>query len=807
VAADHQLARVSAAMTKRAALTFVLALFFMSSAAGVSRAAEYTVDSTGDQTDSAVGSHGCETALGTCTLRAAIEESNVSVPFEVSEENKIKFEFPTFDGQVAGTIDLGSPLPAITRKVRIEGSASPFQCETDYHSILGPCTGIDGPAGGAAFRISAEGVDLTGFAITGAKTAVEVLGGPGAFLWDNWFGVRLDGNAGPVETGVFVDQDSNDVRIGGVGSLERNIFADNTGAGVDIDGADFTEVLGDGFGVMPDGATPATDGTDIRVGDAPSGENRVARGNRIGRTLEAEETASPTCDGGCNVIDAATGSGIDLAGDGAGESPASGSTRIFGNYVGLDAFGTATVPDARQGVLVGSAENVTIGGPLPGDRNLVDGGSIGVRAGPDAGNLTVEGNWIGLDGTGTSTLGPPAAAGIAIEGGYQIGISENRISMLGGVAIEAAEGEALIRRNAIGEGATGEDLPGGAIGVEVTSSSCLQCGFVYGNSIANATRFGVLIEGSFYHVYANRISRAGEAGIHIQERGISAIAVRNLIGGNSSAEENTISESGGPAIEMVQVNKFAATRENVVARNNGAANGGPFIALVGGANEGIRPPQISGSTEVGASGNGVPPGATVRVFRKATGPPGEIESFLAETVADEVGGWSVSYPGSIPAGTMVAATATTAGDGTSEFAFATTTAAAPADGRDADGGGTSVSGSALPGGAPQPIHHVQRFPQTSIVKGPAKRSHSTLARFRFRSDGSAARFRCELDDGPVTDCRSPITYRRLRPGKHQFRVWAVSASGDPDPSPARWTFSIELRSAHRDRGSIVAGQH
>jgi hypothetical protein len=103
-------------------------------------------------------------------LRAAIEESNAT-PFFENEGNIIKFQFATFDGELAGTVELGSTLPTITRKVRIEGSPRPDQCETDYFGVPGPCTGIDGPAGGTAFRVSAPSVQLIGFAISNAKTA------------------------------------------------------------------------------------------------------------------------------------------------------------------------------------------------------------------------------------------------------------------------------------------------------------------------------------------------------------------------------------------------------------------------------------------------------------------------------------------------------------------------------------------------------------------------------------------------------------------------------------------------------------
>jgi len=759
------------------------ALLVLLGGATPARAAEYTVNSTGDQTDESPGTGGCKTAVNTCTLRAGIEESNAST----GVTDTIKFDFSSFDGQIADTIELSSSLPTITDSVKVGGL--PFvPCETDYFDLPGPCVGIDGPAAGAAFRVAAKEVVINSLAISGAKTGIEAIGALGMRLYNDWFGLKLDGNEGPLETGVFLDQGSNVATVGGVGSEARDFFANN-GVGLDIDGADAAWVRGNGFGVMPDGATPAPNGN-IEIADAANGDDRVARGNWIGWTLEGEELASSLCDGGCNVIAGATDVGIDLAGNGIDQKPATGSTRIFGNYIGLNAFGTAGIPNALQGVLVGSAENVTIGGPRPGDRNLINGGESGVLAGPNAGNLVVEGNWIGLGTTGTSSLAPPTTAGIAVEGGYQVGISENRISMASGTAIEAAEGEAVIRSNAIGEGVAGQDLPGGSIGVYLPGA-CFKCGFVYGNSIANASHLGVLIEGSRNRVYGNRIEGAGGAGIQIKEPGLFGATTRNVIGGDTAAEENTISESGGAAIEINHVTAFGLNTRNEVARNHGQLNGGPFIDLLGGANGEIAPPVFTSSTKSGASGSGALPGATIRVFRKASSAPGEVESFLAEATADGAGNWVVAYPAPLPPGTIVAATQTRliAGtatpeppDGTSELAFVTTTAEPEVP----DNGGAGGGGSVLP---QSPVSDTTP-PQTVILTKPPRKSPSRTAKFKFTSNEPGSSFECKLDRRPRRPCRSPMTLTRLRPGKHVFRVWATNASGNKDESPAKTVFRV-----------------
>jgi CSLREA domain-containing protein len=761
------------------------ALLCLLGGATAARAAEYTVTSTGDQVDESPGTGGCKTEVNSCTLRAAIEESNAST----GVTDTIKFDFSSFDGQIADTIELGSSLPTITDRVKVGGL--PFvPCETDYFGLPGPCVGIDGPAAGTAFRVAAKEVVLNSLAISGAKTAVEAIGALGMRMYNDWLGLKLDGNAGSVETGVFLDQGSNGATIGGVGSETRVIFANNTGVGLDIDGADAADVRGNGFGVMPDGATPAPNGTNIVIADAATGDNRVARGNWIGRTLEDEELASPICDGGCNVIAGAIDAGIDLAGNGTDEKPATGSTRIFGNYIGLNAFGTAGIANALQGVLVGSAENLTIGGPRPGDRNLINGGEAGVLAGPNAGNLAVEGNWIGLGMTGTTALDPPSMAGIAIEGGYQVGISENRISMTTGTAIEMVGGEAVIRTNAIGEGVTGEDLPGGSIGVDLTGE-CFQCGFVYDNAIANVTHVGVLVEGSSNRVYGNRIERSGEAGIQIKEQGLSGATTRNVIGGETAAAENTISENGGAAIEIIRSAPFSLNTRNAVARNHGELNGGPFIDLVGGANGGILPPVFVSSTQSGASGSGALAGATIRVFAKASSSPGELGGFLAEAIADKTGNWDVSYPTPIASGTIVAATQTrlivgTAtpepADGTSELAVSITRAEPEEPNTGGGGGGGGV--------LPRPAATDTTPPQTTILVGPPRESPKRTARVKFISNEALSHFECKLDHGFRGPCSSPMTLRRLRTGKHVFRVWAVDVSGNRDGSPAKVVFRV-----------------
>jgi hypothetical protein len=51
-------------------------------------------------------------------------------------------------------------------------------------------------------------------------------------------------------------------------------------------------------------------------------------------------------------------------------------------------------------------------------------------------------------------------------------------------------------------------------------------------------------------------------------------------------------------------------------------------------------------------------------------------------------------------------------------------------------------------------------------------------------------FLCKLDKKAFATCRSPKTYKNLKPGKHKFQVKARDMTGELDPSPAIQKFKI-----------------
>ena len=81
-------------------------------------------------------------------------------------------------------------------------------------------------------------------------------------------------------------------------------------------------------------------------------------------------------------------------------------------------------------------------------------------------------------------------------------------------------------------------------------------------------------------------------------------------------------------------------------------------------------------------------------------------------------------------------------------------------------------------------------PATKIAKGPGRKLDEGIAKFSFTSNETGSTFKCKLDGRKTADCKSPKRYRHLKPGRHTFRVWAIDAAGNKDPTPAKRRFRV-----------------
>jgi len=84
-------------------------------------------------------------------------------------------------------------------------------------------------------------------------------------------------------------------------------------------------------------------------------------------------------------------------------------------------------------------------------------------------------------------------------------------------------------------------------------------------------------------------------------------------------------------------------------------------------------------------------------------------------------------------------------------------------------------------------------PQTTIDRGPPRRTRKRSARFRFSSNEPGSSFECRLDRRDFSPCESPLEFDRLRRGRHRFEVRALDPAGNRDPSPAVARFKVRRR--------------
>jgi hypothetical protein len=81
-------------------------------------------------------------------------------------------------------------------------------------------------------------------------------------------------------------------------------------------------------------------------------------------------------------------------------------------------------------------------------------------------------------------------------------------------------------------------------------------------------------------------------------------------------------------------------------------------------------------------------------------------------------------------------------------------------------------------------------PDTTIVKGPKKKTSKSKVKFRFRSDEPHSTFQCALDHKRFKGrCTSPYK-AKVDPGKHFFLVRAIDAGDLADRTPAKLKFKV-----------------
>lgn len=403
---------------------------------------------------------------------------------------------------------------------------------------------------------------------------------------------------------------------------------------------------------------PGSDGTKIEgnfIGTNAAG-SAAATANSLANAIEVFS--------GNNVIGGTTAAARNvISGNYRGMALRGSNNRMEGNLIGTNAAGTVAVPNVNSGVGVYGTANV-IGGTTSAARNVISGNGIygvALDAGPPttAANL-VEGNYIGVDVTGTAAL-PNGNTGVAVTsssmgnviGGMAAGagnvISGNGSTTSFGLNQNVAVNGSgtLIQGNFIGTNAAGTGAPTGlpavvTIGIVLgTSAVAGGTGASAGNVIAFNPGVGVLVNDASVQgatILSNSIHSNGQLGIDLG--GFAGNGVTPNDTGDGDIGQNNLQNF--PVITSVSSSGGNTTIQ-------GTLNSTPTGTF-----------RVEFFANAAADPSGFGEGQTYLGFKSVTTDGSGSATFTATTAADGLL--------SIPVGQgFVTATATDAGGNTSEF--------------------------------------------------------------------------------------------------------------------------------------------
>jgi hypothetical protein len=259
-----------------------------------------------------------------------------------------------------------------------------------------------------------------------------------------------------------------------------------------------------------------------------------------------------------NLISGNTQHGIFLGG-----AVTSGNV-IQGNFIGINAAGTAAIANTMDGIQISGASNNAIGGTTATTRNVISGNTQnGIRLLTGSSGNTIQGNYIGTAASGSAAL-PNAQSGLWVEGASSNTIggtaagAGNVISGNGtnGIVLFSGAVNNAIYGNYIGTNAAGTAAVPNVTGVSLGSPNTVG-GSATGarNVISGNTQAGVnvaaqvTIQGNYIGTNA-----AGTAAVpNANGILIGAGGANTIVGGTVSGEGNLISGNGqGIVVQTIQ---------------------------------------------------------------------------------------------------------------------------------------------------------------------------------------------------------------------------------------------------------------
>ena len=480
----------------------------------------------------------------------------------------------------------------------------------------------------------------------------------------NRIGTDITGLLPLANNGVGVTVASDAVRTAIGSATLANVISGNTGTGI-LNFGQQTTIVNSRIGVGADGITPVPNqwgiieaGTNAVIGNATSG----------------------------NVISGNSTDGMQV------NAPSSFAT-IRNNIIGLDAAGAVAVPNGFNGIS-GDGANTHIGGIAAGEGNVISGNTVN-GIGAVFSNAQVHGNIIGLNAAGTAAV-PNGLHGIFLSSGSGTaigtpGAGANTISghLAGaGILIGDFATSVSIAGNRIGTDLTGNTAIPNTVGVDILNASAVT---LDANVISGNTEAGVDVRGtaSLVLLTSNVIGRnaANTAGVpnittavvvrDTASATIGAVGAGNVIASNTS--HNGALAVANSATAIIRANSIFDNlnlgidlgSDFVTANDPLDADAGPNTLQ----NYPVLTSTVTGATESYIAGtlSSTPSTTFTLDFFSSTVPDpsgfGEGETYLGSmnVTTDALGSATFTFVGPpVAVGTLVTSTATAA-TGTSEF--------------------------------------------------------------------------------------------------------------------------------------------
>ncbi len=548
---------------------------------------------------------------------------------------------------------------------------------SDSGVALGNTTGITVTNLASATEVGGAGSGAGNVIAASVTQGIHIADATATLVQGNYIGTNPQGaEARPNSlNGIYLQGDVSGTVIGGIGG--ENVIAGNELSGINVDLAiGGVQILGNLIGTTATGDVAlgnrvgitvkadeiqiggssvedqnvisgnTVDGIHFVADDSLQNSGNVVQGNLIGLTADGLGSLGNTEAGiniaAPNVIIGGTsssnegllsGAGNVISGNATGIQVAAANTVVSGNYVGSDWSGTGAIGNGMGISVEATGINTTLGGSstpqkgfLGGAGNLVSGNSShGIRT--EASSITLQGNYVGTDVTGTTGLGN-TGFGIYLAGGDGVvvgGFYDEYVGSLAGngnlvsgnedngIQIDSQTTNVLIQGNFVGTDSTGTTPIGNSQGIS-SSGSSVQIGGSRidstgklsgaGNLVSGNTGVGIVLSSSGTTIQGNYVGVdvAGSFSLGNGDNGIETDAANQVIGTdddgeNDASEGNLISGNAAAGI------KFDQTTGGVVAGNRIGTNADGTAAI---SNE-IRGVFIHGGSDhrIGTDSDGV----------------------------------------------------------------------------------------------------------------------------------------------------------------------------------------------------------